>query len=130
MNTLQIERLLKKDLKSKTIFKKVCALDQLENLLFRLLTSSTRTRVVNLENIGLRFISTNEIEENTLIVMDYPLPWSVSTLTWMPTPAGFTIAKLYKRTFPVFVVIIVSILFYFVVVAYLCMLLYLILRQT
>ena len=25
MNTLQIERLLKKDLKSKTIFKKVCA---------------------------------------------------------------------------------------------------------
>ena len=29
MNTLQIERLLKKDLKSKTIFKKVCALDQL-----------------------------------------------------------------------------------------------------
>ena len=64
--------------------------------------------------------------------MDYPLPWSVSTLTWMPTPYrdGFTIAKLYKRTFPVFVVIIVSILFYFVVVAYLCMLLYLILRQT
>ena len=30
MNTLQIERLFKKDLKSKTIFKKVCALDQLE----------------------------------------------------------------------------------------------------
>ena len=27
---MQIERLLKKDLKSKTIFKKVCALDQLE----------------------------------------------------------------------------------------------------
>ena len=49
----------------------------------------------------------------------------------MPTPYrdGFTIAKPYKRTFPVFVVIIVSILFYFVVAAYLCMLLYLILRQ-
>ena len=34
MNTLQIERLLKKDLKSKTIFKKVCALDQLEKPTF------------------------------------------------------------------------------------------------
>ena len=131
MNTLQIERLLKKDLKSKAIFKKVCALDQLENLLFRLLTSSTRTRVVNLENIGLRFIPTSAVEENILIVIDYPLPWSVSTLIWMPTPYrdGFRIAKPYKRTFPVFVVIIVSILFYFVVPAYLCMLLYLILRQ-
>ena len=132
MNMLQIERLLKKDLKSKTIFKKSVLWISWKNLLFRLLTSSTRTRVVNLENIGLRFISTNAVEENTLIVMDYPLPWSVSTLTWMPTPYrdGFTIAKPYKRTFPVFVVIIVSILFYFVVVAYLCMLLYLILRQT
>ena len=131
MNTLQIERLLKKDWKTKNIFKKVCALDQLKNLLFRLLTSSTRTRVVNLENIGLRFISTSAVEGNILIVMDYPLPWSVSSLTWMPTPYqdGFTIAKPYKRTFPVFVVIIVSILFYFVVAAYLCMLLYLILRQ-
>ena len=132
MNTLQIERLLKKDLKSKTIFKKSVLWISWKNLLFRLLTSSTRTRVVNLENIGLRFISTNADEENTLIVMDYPLPWSVSTLTWMPTPYrdGFTIAKPYKRTFPAFVVIIVSILFYFVVVVYLCMLLYLILRQT
>ena len=132
MNTLQIERLLKKNLKSKTIFKKSVLWINWKNLLFRLLTSSTRTRVVNLENIGLRFISTNAVEENTLIVMDYPLHWSVSTLTWMPTPYrdGFTIAKPYKRTFPVFVVIIVSILFYFIVVAYLCMLLYLILRQT
>ena len=34
MNTLQIERLLKMDLKSKTIFKKVCALDQLEKPTF------------------------------------------------------------------------------------------------
>ena len=34
MNTLQIERLLRKDLKSKTIFKKVCALDQLEKPTF------------------------------------------------------------------------------------------------
>ena len=34
MNTLQIERLLKKGLKSKTIFKKVCALDQLEKPTF------------------------------------------------------------------------------------------------
>ena len=34
MNTLQIERLLKKDLKSKAIFKKVCALDQLEKPTF------------------------------------------------------------------------------------------------
>ena len=47
--------------------------------------------------------------------MDYPLPWSVSTLTWMPTPYrdGFTIAKPYKRTFPFFVVIIVSIFILF-----------------
>ena len=72
MNTLQIERLLKKDLKSKTIFKKVCALDW-KNLLFLLLTSLTRTRVVNLENIGLRFILTNVDEENILTVMGYPL---------------------------------------------------------
>ena len=34
MNILQIERLLKKGLKSKTIFKKVCALDQLEKPTF------------------------------------------------------------------------------------------------
>ena len=34
MNTLQIERLFKKDLKSKTIFKKVYALDQLEKPTF------------------------------------------------------------------------------------------------
>ena len=34
MNTLQIKRLLKKDLKSKTIFKKVCALDQLKKPTF------------------------------------------------------------------------------------------------
>ena len=34
MNTLQIERLLKKDLKTKKIFKKVCALDQLEKPTF------------------------------------------------------------------------------------------------
>ena len=132
MNTLQIERLLKKGLKSKTIFKKVCALDQLEKPTFPSATSSTRTRVVNLENIGLRFILTNAVEENILVVMDYPVHRSVSTLTWMPTPYrdGFTIAKPYRRTFPVFVVVIVSILFYFVVVVYLCMLLYLILCQT
>ena len=132
MNTLQIERLLKKDLRTKNMFKKVCALDQLEKPNFPSAYVINSDRVVNLENIGLRFISTNAVEENTLIVMDYPLPWSVSTLTWMPTPYrdGFTIAKPYKRTFPVFVVIIVSILFYFVVVVYLCMLLYLILRQT
>ena len=131
MNTLQIEHLLKRDLKSKTIFKKICALDSWKNLLFRLLTSSTRTRVVSLENTELLFILTNAVEENILTVMDHPLHWSVSSLTWMPTPYwnGFTIAKPYKRTFPVFVVIIVSILFYFVVAAYLCMLLYLILHQ-
>ena len=34
MNMLQIECLLKKDLKSKVIFKKVCALDQLEKPTF------------------------------------------------------------------------------------------------
>ena len=34
MNTLQIERLLKKDWKTKNIFKKVCALDQLEKPTF------------------------------------------------------------------------------------------------
>ena len=132
MNTLQIERLLKKDLKSKTIFKKVCALDQLEKPTFLSAYVINSDRVVNLENIGLRFILTKAIEENILIFMDYPVHWSVSTLTWMPTPYrdGFTIAKPYRRTFPVFVVIIVSILFCFVVVVYLCMLLYLILCQT
>ena len=34
MNTLQIERLLKKDWKTKNIFKKACALDQLEKPTF------------------------------------------------------------------------------------------------
>ena len=34
MNTLEIERLLKKGLKNKTIFKKVCALDQLKKPTF------------------------------------------------------------------------------------------------
>ena len=34
MDTLQIERLLKKDLRTKNIFKKVCALDQLEKPTF------------------------------------------------------------------------------------------------
>ena len=109
MNTLQIERLLKKDFKSKTIFKKVCALEQLEK------PTLPSAYVINSDpsskpgEVGLRFISTKAVEENTLIVMDYPLPCSVSTLTWMPTPYrdGFTIAKPYKRTFPVFVVIIV-----------------------
>ena len=103
MNTLQIERLLKEDLKTKNILKKSVLWISWKNLLFRLLTSSTRTRVVNLENIGLRFILTNVEEENILTVMDYPLHWSVSTLTWMLTPHrdGFTIAKPYRHTFPV-----------------------------
>ena len=103
-----------------------------KNLLFRLFTSSIWTEVVNLENIGLRFILTNVDEENILIVMDYPLHWSVSSLTWTSTPYrdAFTIAKPYKRIFQVFVVTIVSILFCFVVAAYLCMLLYQILYQT
>ena len=131
MNTLQIERLLKKDLKSKTIFKKVCALDQLEKPTF------PSAYVINSDpssKPGEHWVAVyfDKRGRGEYFVMDYPLPWSVSTLTWMPTPYrdGFTIAKPYKRTFPVFVVIIVSILFYFVVVAYLCMLLYLILRQT
>ena len=34
MNTLQIERLFKKNLRTKNIFKKVCALDQLEKRTF------------------------------------------------------------------------------------------------
>ena len=34
MNTLQIERLLKNESKTKDVFKKVCALDQLEKLTF------------------------------------------------------------------------------------------------
>ena len=72
MNTLQIERLLKKDLKSKTIFKKVCALDQLEKPTFPSAYVINWTRVVNLENIGLRFILTSMVEENISTVMDYP----------------------------------------------------------
>ena len=34
MNTLQIERLLKEDLRTKNIFKKICAWDQLEKPIF------------------------------------------------------------------------------------------------
>ena len=130
MNTLQIERLLKKDLKSKTIFKKVCALDQLEKPTF------PSAYVINSDpssKPGEHWVAVYFDKRGRGEYFDsYGLPWSVSTLTWMPTPYrdGFTIAKPYKRTFPVFVVIIVSILFYFVVVGYLCMLLYLILRQT
>ena len=132
MNTLQIERLLKKDLKSKTIFKKVCALDQLEKPTF------SSAYVINSDpssKPGEHWVAVYFDKRGRGEYFDsygLLLPWSVSTLTWMPTPYrdGFTIAKPYKRTFPVFVVIIVSILFYFVVVAYICMLLYLILRQT
>ena len=132
MNTLQIERLLKKDLKSKTIFKKVCALDQLEKPTF------PSAYVINSDpssKPGEHWVAVYFDKRSRGEYFDsygLPLHWSVSTLTWIPTPYrdGFTIAKPYKHTFPVFVVIIVSILFYFVVVAYLCMLLYLILRQT
>ena len=131
MNTLQIERLLKKDLKSKTIFKKVCALDQLEKPTF------PSAYVINSDpssKPGEHWIAVYFDKRGRGEYFDsYGLPPTLVGLDsyMMPTPYrdGFTIAKPYKRTFPVFVVIIVSILFYFVVVAYLCMLLYLILRQ-
>ena len=132
MNTLQIERLLKKDLKSKTIFKKVCALDQLEKPTF------PSAYVINSDpssEPGEHWVAVYFDKRGRGEYFDsYGLPPTLigldSYMDATPYQDGFTIAKPYKRTFPVFVVIIVFILFYFVVVVYLCMLLYLILRQT
>ena len=95
MNTLQIERLLKKDLKSKTIFKKVCALDQLEKPTF------SSAYVINSD-------PSSEPGEHWVVVYfnkhgrgEYfgrygsSLHWLVSRLTWIPTPyrVGVTIEK-------------------------------------
>ena len=131
MNTLQIERLLKKDLKSKIIFKKVCALDQLKKPTF------SSAYVIDWDpsiKPGEHWVAVYFDKRGRGEYFDSSglPPTLFGFASWMPTPYrdGFTIAKPYKRTFPVFVVIIVSILFYFVVAVYLCMLLYLILRQT
>ena len=132
MNTLQIKRLLKNDWETKDVFKKVCALDQLEKPTFPSVYVINSDRAVNPENIELLFLSTSAVEENISTAMDYLLVLSVSSLTWISIPnrVRFTIVKPYKRIFQVFAVTIVFILSYFVVEAYLCMLLYLILRQT
>ena len=132
MNTLQIERLLKKDLKSKTIFKKVCALDQLEKPTF------PSAYVINSDPSG-------EPGEHWVAVYfdkrgrgEYFDSYGLSP-TWIGLKSYMDAYSLsgwiYNRKtlqayFSSFVVIIVSILFYFVVVVYLCILLYLILRQT
>ena len=127
MNTLQIERLLKKDLKTKTIFRKVCALDQLEKPTF------PSAYVINLD-------PTSEPGEHWVAIYfdkrgrgeyfdSYGLfPTLVGLKSYMDTysSSGWIYNRKtlqYKRTFQVFVVIIASILFYFVVAAYLCMLL-------
>ena len=131
MNTLQIERLLKKDWKTKNIFKKVCALDQLEKPTF------PSAYVINSDpssEPGEHWVAVYFDKRGRGEYFDrYGLPPTLvgleSYMDAYSLSGGFTIAKPYKRTFPVFVVIIVSILFYFIVAAYLCMLLYLILRQ-
>ena len=132
MNTLQIERLLKKDLKSKTIFKKVCALDQLEKPTFppAYVINSDPSSEPGEYWVAVYFDKRGRGEYFDSYGLSPTLIGLKSYMDVSPYRDGFTIAKPYKRTFPVFVVIIVSILFYFVVVAYLCMLLYLILRQT
>ena len=131
MNTLQIERLLKKDLKSKAIFKKVCALDQLEKPTF------PSAYVINLDP------SSEPGEHWVAVYFDkcgrgeyfdsYGLPPTLVGLeSYMDaySLSGWIYnRKTLQAYFSSFVVIIVSILFYFVVAAYLCMLLYLILRQ-
>ena len=133
MNTLQIERLLKKDLKSKAIFKKVCALDQLEKPTFpsAYVINSDPSSEPKEHWVAVYFDKRNRGEyfdsyglPPTLVGLEsYMDAYSLSRWIYVQSQNP------YKRTFPVFVVIIVSILFYFVVVAYLCMLLYLILRQ-
>ena len=132
MNTLQIERLLKKDLKSKTIFKKVCALDQLEKPTFpsAYVINSDPSSKPGEHWVAVYFDKRGRGEyfdsyglPPTLVGLDsYMDAYSLSG--WIYN------RKTLQAYFSSFVVIIVSILFYFVVVAYLCMLLYLILRQT
>ena len=107
MNTLQIERLLKKDLKSKTILKKVCALNQLEKPTF------PSAYVINSE-------PSSEPREHWVAVYfdergrgeyfdSYGLsPTLVGVESYMdatPYRDRFTIPKPYRRTFLVFVVI-------------------------
>ena len=131
MNTLQIERLLKKDWKTKNIFKKVCALDQLEKPTFpsAYVINSDPSSEPGEHWVAVYFDKRGRGEyfdsyglPPTLVGLEsYMDAYSLSGWIYNRKP--------YKRTFPVFVVIIVSILFYFVVAAYLCMLLYLILRQ-
>ena len=132
MNTLQIERLLKKDLKSKTIFKKVCALDQLEKPTFPsayVINSDPSSEpgehwvAVYFDKRGRgEYFDSYGLSPTLIGLKSYMDAYSLSG--WIYN------RKTLQGTFPVFVVIIVSILFYFVVVVYLCMLLYLILRQT
>ena len=127
MNTLQIKRLLKKDLKSKTIFKKVCALNQLEKPTFpsAYVINSNPSSEPGEHWVAVYFDKCGRREYFDSYVLSFTL---VGLKSYMD--AYSSSAKPYKRTFPVFMVITVSILFYFVVAAYLCMLLYLILRQT
>ena len=130
MNSLQIERLLKSDFETKSVFKKVCALGQLEKPTF------PSAYVINSDP------STEPGEHWIAVYFDkhgrgeyfdsYGLPPASVDLTWIPTlcQIGFTIAKPYKPYFRAFADTIACTLYYFVVAAYLCALLYLILRQT
>ena len=89
--------------KPKTYLKRFVLWISWKNLLFRLLTSSTRSRAAK-PDCWLLFISTSAVEENILTVMDYPLVLSVSSITWISIPyrVGFTITKSYKRIIPDF----------------------------
>ena len=129
MNALQIERLLKIDYKTKKVFKKVCAFDQLEKPVF------PSAYVINSD-------PSNEPGEHWIAVYfdkngqgeyfdSYGLaPAFVGLESYMDTYSlsGWIYNRPYTFHFRTFVVTIACIIIYFVVAVYLCMLLYLILR--
>ena len=94
MNTLQIERLLKKDLKSKTIFKKVCALDQLGRPTFpsAYVINSDPSSEPGGHWVAVYFDKHGRGKYFDSYGLRYLLHWLASSLTW-PTPYrdGFTV---------------------------------------
>ena len=132
MNILQIERLIKKDLKSKTIFKKVCALDQLEKPTFPsgyVINSDPRSEpgehwvAVYFDKRGRGEYFDSYGLPRTLIGLDsYMDAYSLSGWIYNRKTLQAYFSSFCGRYCVYFIL--------FLVVVYLCMLLYLILCQT
>ena len=124
MNTQQIDSLLKRDPFSKKIFKKVCALDQIEQ------PTSPSAYVINSDpsnKPGEHWVAVYFDKNGKGEYFDsYGLPPSFLDLDEYMNrirAVGFGTEKPYKRYSPLLAVIIVYIIFYYVVVVYLCLIL-------